>query len=72
MGENNLFVKNILYLCEDEMTVISDFFRYICSMLSESPPRKQYEQNANPIEMCLYRCRLSHIGLWFVVNQDSV
>ncbi len=25
MGENNLFVKNILYLCEDEMTIISDF-----------------------------------------------
>ena len=25
MGENNLFVKNILYLCDEEMIIISDF-----------------------------------------------
>ena len=45
MGENNLFVKNILYLCEDEMTIISDFFRNICSIAFRITTSESYEQN---------------------------
>ena len=41
-------------------------------MLSESPPRNKNEHNNIPIENMHFRCRLSRIGVWLVVSQDSV
>ena len=59
-----------LYLPMYSGNRIQDFY-IICSIASESPPRKMNELNTTNVESLRYKRRLSHSLLWLVVSPEA-